>query len=129
MEGWHHTATGMVRTETPAVRVWMNEFWTRRNPWRVSGLSALRHAEFPTMYAAAEAAEAQVRRCRLMDTMTMTINFTRGRLIIEAPNAKAYGVESDGDIRGRELIWVEKDGAEPRIIPATAFRDYVGLES
>lgn len=62
MKGWYHTATGMVRTETPDVRVWMDKDWTRRNAWRVSGLSALRHAEFPTMYDAAEAAEAQVRR-------------------------------------------------------------------
>lgn len=63
-----------------------------------------------------------------MNTMTMTINFTRGRLLLESAGTKGYAVESDGGIRGRELLWMERPGAEPRIAPATAFREYAGLD-
>lgn len=58
---------------------------------------------------------------------TLALTFTRGRLLFSTTDGHAaFIVETDGPIRGRELVWAVRSGETVgRVIPATAFRAYV----
>jgi hypothetical protein len=60
-------------------------------------------------------------------TETITLTVSRGSLILSDENGnRGYGVVVDGPIRGRELMWMERADGVTRVMPATAWRDFVG---
>jgi hypothetical protein len=60
-------------------------------------------------------------------TETITLTIARGELFIEDEHGnRGFGVVVDGPIRGRELIWAERADGTSRVIPATAWRDFIG---
>lgn len=61
------------------------------------------------------------------ETQTLTITIHRGRLLFsDAHGNDAYGVDTDGPIRGRGLLWLELADGTQRVIPSEEYRNVVG---
>lgn len=59
-------------------------------------------------------------------TQTISVTFTRGEaFMFEADGSVAYEVLTDGPIRARGLLWVERADGDCRVIPADEYTNYL----
>lgn len=62
------------------------------------------------------------------DTITTTVTFHRGRILIATGDWKGYAVEAEAGLGGRGMLWVEHDDGRPaRVMPASEWKGVTGV--